>query len=220
MNTTDRRRFEVQIRVSAFGSEHTADFSGITATMFAELAVLIDKTDEKSAAQQSGFGESAQQFRKKENARVKLRDHMTAISRTSKSMVYAIDGIAKKFTFQRNLPDRKMLARARAFHTEALVYEADFIEYGLPATFRADLNTAADAFETSFAHIASATAEHVSATAETIAKVAEGMTIVRILDGLVKNRYATDPGKLAAWHSVSRIEKRAKKKEIQPLSDG
>lgn len=43
-------------------------------------------------------------------------------------------------------------------------------------------------------------------------RVAEGMTIIRILDGLVKNRYPNNPGKLAAWHSASRIEKVQKKK--------
>jgi hypothetical protein len=61
-----------------------------------------------------------------------------------------------------------------------------------------------------------AIAEHVEATADTAAKVREGMIIVRILDGIVKNKYANDPGKLAAWISASHVEKAPKKKELPP----
>jgi len=34
------------------------------------------------------------------------------------------------------------------------------------------------------------------------------MVIVRILDGIVRNKYANDPGKLAAWLSASHVEKK------------
>ncbi len=75
----------------------------------------------------------------------------------------------------------------------------------------APAQSAADAFEASFSNTASATAEHVEATADTAAKVRQGMVIVRVLDGIVKNRYANDPGKLAAWVSASHVEKAPKK---------
>jgi|GEM_PF-1481838 len=64
----------------------------------------------------------------------------------------------------------------------------------------------------SSSNTASATAEHIAATADEAAKVREGMVIVRVLDGIVKNRYANDPGKLAAWISASHVEKAPKKK--------
>lgn len=50
-------------------------------------------------------------------------------------------------------------------------------------------------------------------------RVAECMTIVRILDGLKKNRYHDNPGKLAAWHSASRIEKAPKKKDLSIIKN-
>lgn len=68
---------------------------------------------------------------------------------------------------------------------------------------------AADAFEASFSSTA-------AATADASAKVREGMVIVRILDGIVKNKYANDPGKLAAWLSASHVEKAPKKKAPTP----
>ena len=67
----------------------------------------------------------------------------------------------------------------------------------------------ADAFEATFATTASA--EHVSATAETASKIRQMNVSVRTLDGIVKNRYSNNPGKLAAWISASHVEKAPKK---------
>jgi hypothetical protein len=216
MNDDNRRRYEMQVRVVVFGTDNAGDFTGIATAKFTELGTLVNEIEAESAAQQSGFGEAAQQFEVKDTARENLRDEMSAISRTAKSMEYAIDGIADKFLFQRNMSDANMLAKGRAFHTESAVYEADFIAYGLPAAFRLELKNAADAFEASFSNTAAATAEHVEATADTSAKVRAGMVIVRILDGIVKNRYATEPGKLAAWISASHVEKAPKKQTQTP----
>ena len=212
MNDSDRRRYEMQVRANQFGVDNAGDFTGIGTTKFGELGTLVNDVESKSSAQQSGFGEAAQQFEVKDTCRENLRDEMSDISRTAKSMEYAFDGISDKFRFQRNMPDAAMLAKARAFYDESLPYEADFIAYGLDTDFRKDLKYAADAFEASFSNTASATAEHVAATADEAAKVREGMVIVRILDGIVKNKYANDPGKLAAWLSASHVEKAPKKK--------
>lgn len=216
MNDDNRRRYEMQVRVTQFGVDNGGDFSGIATTKFSDLATLVNDVESTSAAQQAGFGEAAQQFEVKDTARENLRDEMSDISRTAKSMEYAIDGISNKFRFQRNMSDASMLAKARAFETEANPYKADFEAYGLSPDFIADLTAAADAFEASFSSTASATAEHVAATADEAAKVREGMVIVRILDGIVKNKYANDPGKLAAWISASHVEKAPKKKTPTP----
>lgn len=203
----------MQVKAKQFGIDNAGDFSGIASTKFSELGTLVDDVESTSASQQSGFGEAAQQFEVKDTARENLRDEMSDISRTSKSMEYAFDGISNKFFFQRNMADADMLAKARAWQTEAVPYKSDFIDYGLSADFIADLTAAADAFEASFSNTASATAEHVAATADEAAKVRQGMVIVRILDGIVKNKYANNPGKLAAWLSASHVEKAPKKKD-------
>lgn len=73
-------------------------------------------------------------------------------------------------------------------------------------------DSAAGAFEALFSNTASATAEHVQATADEAAKIRQGMIIVRTLDGIARNVYANNPGKLAAWISASHVEKAPKKK--------
>jgi hypothetical protein len=54
---------------------------------------------------------------------------------------------------------------------------------------------------------------NVSATAETSSKLRQMNVSVRILDGIVKNKYANNPGKLAAWLSARHDEKAPKKKD-------
>ncbi len=209
----DRRRHEMQIRVGQFGVDNDADFTGLAKTKFDEIEILNGNVAGQLADQQSGFGESAQQFEVKDTCRENLRDEMSDISRTAKAMEYAIDGIQDKFFFRRNMPDVQLLAKARAFITEATPYTADFIAYGLPASFINDLTAAADAFEASFTAVVSATAEHIAARAQIAADLRQGMVIVRILDGIVLNRYANDPGKRAAWIAASHVEKAPKHKD-------
>jgi hypothetical protein len=206
MNDRDRRRYEMQVRVVQFGTDNSADFTGIATAKFAELEGLVDEIEAESAQQQSGFGESAQQHEVKDTARENLRDEMSAIARTARSMEYAFDGISELFSFQRNLPDADLLARARAFLLDIPNHKPNFIAYGLPALFDANLLVAADVFEGTFTFVSAATEEHVEATANIGAKIREGMIIVRTLNGIVRNVYSGNPGKLAAWTAASHVE--------------
>lgn len=53
-------------------------------------------------------------------------------------------------------------------------------------------------FKTSFSNPAAATVEHVQATAKTGETIRLGMVAVRIVDGVVKNKYDSNVGKMAA----------------------
>jgi len=95
MNDADRRRYEMQVRVAQLGVDNATDFTGLATTTFAELSAIVNEVETESAAQQSGFGEAAQQFEVKDTCREDLRDIMSDISRTSKSMEYPFDGIVR-----------------------------------------------------------------------------------------------------------------------------
>lgn len=56
----------------------------------------------------------------------------------------------------------------------------------------------------------SAIDDQVAATAEIGAAIRRGMIARRILEGVVKNRYRNNVGKLAAWLSASHIERAPK----------
>lgn len=215
MNDSIRRRYETLIRVGQFGTENAADFpaGSVGAAQFALIAAVVDGIEAAAAGQISGLGESARQFEIKMTARENLRDELTAIGRTARSMEKAFNGISDKYRFRRNLTDAAMLASARAFAADIGEHEADFIAYGLPPTFINDLTAAADAFEAAFTATAAARSEHITATAANPSQAETGMEAKRVLDGIIKNKYAGNPGKLAAWAAAAHVERPLKRRK-------
>lgn len=74
MNDRDRLRYEMQVRVNQIGVDNAADFTGVATVKFAELGALVNDLESTSAAQQSGFGEAAQQYEVKDTCRENLRE--------------------------------------------------------------------------------------------------------------------------------------------------
>ena len=219
MNDRDRRRYEMLQRVHQFGLDNATDFpvASIGALQFAVVTARLGDADTKGAAQQAGFGQSKSSFESKATIRGNLLEDMSDISRTARSMEPAFDGISDMFQMPRNRTDQNVLAVARAFFTNSADHETDFVAYGLPSSFRDDLNTTADSFEASFGATGTATDAHVAATAEIAEAIRLGVSAVRILDGVVRNKYASNTGKLAAWTSASHVEKDPKKaKPVTP----
>ena len=219
MNDRERRRYDCFIRIKQFGVDNSAAFTAImiAVTNFAVITTEIDFLDAHGANQQAGFGDARGATENKGTARENLREEMSDIARTARSMEYQFDGISDRFRMPRNSSDQALLATGRAFHMEATKKAADFIAYGMSATFLADLEDEADAFEATFATQGAAIDSHVEATAEIGESIQRGMTARRILDGVVRNVFKNNPGKLAAWSSASHVEKSPKKK-VTPTS--
>lgn len=220
MTDQERYRYEMFIRVRQFGLDNAADFpaASIGATQFDVISAVIDKLDELNAAQSEGFGSAGFAIAGKDTARENLREAMYEIVRTARSMVYEFPGITELFKMPRNLNDVNMLAAANAFMAEIPTYQANFVAYGLPFAFNTQLQNDIDAFEASLAPAGTAIDEHVAATAEIGAEIRKGMVARRILDGVVKNKYRTNVGKLAAWLSASHIERAPKSAAPAPTA--
>lgn len=212
MNDSERRYYERHVRVKQFGTDNAGDFGGIGSTTFTDHATLTNEIEAMGASQQAGVGTSSQEFEQKDTARELLRDLMSEVARTARSMEYQYDGIADLFRFQRNMTDVDLLNRARAFITNAAPYSGPFKDYKLSDDIVAELTPLADNFEASFGELDSAVADRVEAGANLAAKIRAANVKVRILDGIVKNTYANNPGKLAAWVSASHVEKPPTKK--------
>jgi len=220
MNDYERRRYEAFLRIIQFGAESAADFpdNSIGSIQFAEIAAVVGLLDQLATDKAASSGSVQFAFVGKDTARENMREEMLDIVRTARSMFYQFPGIEAKFRMPRNRSDQQMLAAARAFVTEATPLSADFIAYGLPATFLAELQAAIDAFEASLAPTGAATDAQVAAIAEIGAAIRRGMIARRIMDGVVRNKYRNDVGKLAAWLSASHIEKPPKKKKDEPTT--
>ncbi|MCY7377617.1 MAG: hypothetical protein LH472_16790 [Pyrinomonadaceae bacterium] len=218
MDANERRRYEMFIRVRQFSTDNAADFPAGRggATQFAVVAAVVGELDVFAADQSAGSGGSRQDTVTKDTARENLREAMMEITRTARSMEYQFDGIDAKFRLPRSKSDQNVLAAARAFYDGAAAYDADFQTYGLGKNFRADLQTDITDFENSIAPGGSMIDQQVAGTAEIGEAVGRGMIARRILEGVVKNKYNANVGKLAAWLSASHIEKAPKPKPPTP----
>ena len=217
MDDRERRRYDMFVRVKQFMAENAADFpaDSVGTKQAAEVSIVIDLLDQLSGDQVAGFGDARFSFAGKNSARENVREDISDIARTARSMNYQFPNIAEKFRMPRGNNDQQLLAAARAFLTEAAPREADFKSYGMPDDFLTDLQTDIEAFETALGTTGAAVDSHVEATAEIDEAIRRGMIAKRILDGVVKNIFRNNAGKLAAWTSASHIEK-APKKEDEP----
>jgi hypothetical protein len=218
MNDSDRRRYECFLRIKQFGIDNSAAFAAIpiAVTNFGVITTEVDFLETQGADQQEGFGDARGATETKATARENLRDEMSDIARTARSMEYQYDGISERFRMPRGSSDQVLLATARAFHAEALPIVDDFVAYGMESKFITDLADAADAFEATFAPQASAIDSHVAATAEIGEAIGRGMVARRILDGIVRNVFKSNTGKIAAWSSASHVERDPKAKPPTP----
>jgi hypothetical protein len=221
MNINERNRYNMFLTVRQFGSENAADFpaGSIGATQFAEVNTVIDLIGGRATEQSGGASETRQGYLNKDTARENAREAMKEISRTARSMEYQFPGISTKFRMPRNRNDQELIAAGWAFAEDAVQYQNGFVDYGLPTDFIEDLTADLQAFQDSFDVPAAGIGEQVAATAEIGSLVRRGMIAVRVLNGVIKNKYRDNVGKLAAWATASHIERTPKSAPTQqPVS--
>ena len=211
MNDDSRHKWEAFVRMSEFGADNTADFpvGSPGKVQFTALANIISSVDTTAADQIGAVGDAAMRYEHKDNAREYLRSLMSAISLIARSMAYQYPGIDEQFRMPRNRNDADLLAGGRAFYANSVANEAAFITYGLDSSFRDELSDACDNFEISMTNVDAAVSDRVEAGAELGDWIVQGIRARRILDGIVRIKYATNVGKLAAWTTASHIERAA-----------
>lgn len=209
MTKRERVRVDMFIRVIANITGNIADFAvgGVVLAQLAILQAVVAAVQALSGEQVAGFGEARFGFNSKDTARENLREMLSAIARTARSMVYEFPGIDLKFRMTRGDNDANLLAKALAFQTEAAPLKAAFLGYEMDGDFLTDLQTLITEFQQSLEAPAGAIDAHVEATAEIGAEIRKGMVAVRTMKGAVVNKYRNDVGKLAAWMSASHIRK-------------
>lgn len=208
------------IRVGQFVADNAADFSsGIVAAQAAILAAVINTLQTLAGDQTAGMSDARFQYSNKATARENLREALSDIAETARSMVYQFPGIDLKFRMPRNNNDADLLAKSRAFLTDATPLKNDFIAYEMNADFLTELQETIEAFEQSVNAQGSATDAHIEATADIGAEVRKGMIAVRTMDAPVRNKYRGNAGKIAAWESASHVERESKSKDSAPASN-
>ena len=209
MKDTERRRYEMFLRVREFGLSRAAQFppNTLAGELFTRLNTVINEMDAHTAAQSSGRSSTQQSSTSKAAAREELRRDLDAISRTARVMAFSTPGLEDKFRAPRSVSDQVLLATARAFVADALPLTTEFTRRGLPDDFLADLNADIGEFEEAINQKIQKRESQVAATAAIDSALERGSNTVRELDAIVRNQLVNDTASLAAWLSASHTER-------------
>ena len=209
MEASQRRKLDKFQREVAFMNENAAEFpdnspGDVAANLLTDVVTEI----ETLAAQQiSGADDSRQHFGVKEELYEDLMEKIRDMNRAANAFADEIQGIEDKFRLPRNRSQQNILSTAVSFHTDSEPHNAKFIEYGLDTNFRADLLANINAVRQRDDSGETAGESRGEATGGLIDAFRRGTEISRKLDAIVKIKYRSNPGKLAAWAIASHLDR-------------
>jgi hypothetical protein len=197
------------MRVRDFGVEHAADFSATSlgTQLFTRIGSIVDELDTHGASQVSSTGTAKQGTVSRSQARQALRDDLETINRTARAMAVELPGLNDKFRVPREGNDQILLTAARAFATDVAPYVQNFVAHELPAGFVDDLNEDIEELEGAMGKQATGLGHRAAAIAAIDDTIDDGVTTVKKLDAIVKNKYINDSAVLAQWTSASHTER-------------
>jgi len=149
---------------------------------------------------------SAEEFGGKGGDRETLRNQVSAIHKMAEAMSEDFPDLDLLFPFRRHMSDQDLLATARAYVTNAAGHESDFVDWGLPATFIADLTAAADAFQESIDSASGEFGDRVALNALLNSKISTGMRQKRTIGTMVEQQFSSDVVAITGWRTASRVE--------------
>jgi hypothetical protein len=209
MTNNERRIYEMFGRVCVFLEMHSGSFpdSSRGDELFDALKMVVEELDGHAEAQVSKRSASVQGTASKKAARDALRRSLEAINRTARAMALNTPGLDERFHLPRGNNEQSLLATARAFLTDAEPLKAEFIRNEHQPNFLEILRTLIANFEQSITEQNRSIAARVTATNAIKSAIERGLTIVRQLDAIVRNKFADDNATLAAWERASHTER-------------
>jgi hypothetical protein len=200
-------------RVSDFAAAEAASFpsTSIAGQLFAEIKAALKELEDHVAGQVAGDNTAREGTEQKALANEALRDMLNMLRRTARSLDHANPGVHAKFRVPPHLSTPELLGVAETQAAEATPLKADFIAYGMPATFLEDLNELIAEIREQLAAQEKGTRERVTATASISDTLEKAFAAVRRVDPIVRNVLHDQPAKLAAWASARHIERAPKR---------
>jgi hypothetical protein len=99
-------------------------------------------------------------------------------------------------------PDRTFITAAKAMHAEASAAKDAFVRLGLADALLGQLGQVLTEFESMVAEFNASRREHIGARAELEAVMKDIGEVVRVLDGLNRYRFGSDPNLMAVWNAA------------------
>ncbi len=205
MRIHTERAQRVALFMDGAAEDFPADSKG--GSLASSLKQELSNLSALAVARSAGLSKRQQGTAGRRGAREMLRELIQAVIDTARSAAPDRPDIVGAFVYSsKDRSDGALVATARAFALAAPPFVATLVDYGLPSTLIADLRALADSLEQNMSLQAEAAGAGVSTTAnaeETYQRLAE---LVERLDPIVRNKYRSDPARLAAWDRARRLE--------------
>jgi hypothetical protein len=216
MTLTDQRRHDMLTRVREFGVNfgHLLPESSRARQAFAAVDEAIRHVQALDQAATSVSVAAA----RKAAARTALVDLLAQVEQTARVLAMDHPELKPRFELPEWVGDRRLLAIARQFASDAVAAAAEFVAHGLPATLVVDLEQRIATFEATIQERGASREEQVAARARIAASLEGALAAVRRLDVIVANHLASDPVTRAVWKRDRRVvyPYRSRKAESAP----
>ena len=184
----------------------------VAATAAADLQTQYNVVISESG-DQSGFeGTGKQGTALRSVARHNIRDYLSTLSKTARSVSRQMPGFDKNYPPPSGMDDTELLNEARAVAPKALADKEIFTGRGLKLEFLESINGFIDDFDASQDTTNIAEGSRGASVSEKNTAYEKGLDDVNILNDFIRNFYRDQPAKLAAWKIASHIDRSPKKK--------
>jgi hypothetical protein len=209
MKKTEIRILEMLVRVRQWILSHIAAFpEGLRGhELYLTIDTCIKNFDTRSTTQAMHSRGAKEKTVLKRGAHEALHTLMEAMSRTARSMKSAVPGAEEKFRLPSSKEGQTWLAFARGFADEAVPIADEFVSRGMAPDFIDELKARIHAVEQFRDDREHETHERIASTNGVGGAAEQGFNAVREFDAIVRNIYGDNPAELAAWESVSHVER-------------
>ncbi len=206
MQADIRRKLSMAVRAMDFAQAHPSTDASYQSVV-TRLKERLDRADVLAVQEHDGReGERAAHTQRDGLRRTIQQEQLKHLARVAEMAAQAHPELAGLFRYPKpNAPHRTFITAAKAMLAAAEPHKDLFLSMGLGEGFLEQMNQAVTEFDhcTESAH--SGQRSHVGARADLAVVADECVQLARLLDGLNRVRFRSDPELLAAWQSASTV---------------
>jgi hypothetical protein len=193
-------------RVLEFSRQHPDPSPGYVAAT-ARLQERLARSDQLARQQLDGRSEvHAATARKADLRRMMLRAHLDHLASVAQVAAVEDPDVVQKLDFPADATTYLAFrAAASGMAAEAESRKELLLKHGLSEDVLNGLRTSLDQFETAVEQGAAGRLARVGATAELVTVAEEVVQVVKVMNGLVRLKFANQTEVLAAWESASNV---------------
>lgn len=201
-----RRKLNMATRVLEFSKQHPDESPGYVAAV-ARLQGRLNRAEQLARQQLDGQTEvHAATAKKRELRRSIKRTHLDHLAHVAQIASVEEPELIKKFLYRPGSTTYQAFqTAANSIAAEAQSRKDLLIKHGLADEVLSGLQVALDQFQTAVEQGDAGRLSHVGASAELVAVAEEAAQVVKVMNGLIRVRFANQPELLAAWDSASNV---------------